>query len=221
MVRQDAQQLGRRERRVQEEADRLAPAKRTQPLSERDQVIVVHPHQIARVQHRPQRAREGLVDPQIARQVAPGEADQRRPVMEQRPQHPVGVADVVFVPVAPRQVERRPGDVAGGDAGRRCARLLGERAAEAKPDAPSRLQRGAQRHRQPALAGLAGVHRPDAVRHDHQTASGGGRRRDVRGGRRRGGLQPEAGGQPGIAAAQVLRVLLSDQMSDLVPATSG
>ena len=113
MVRQDAQHLGCRKRRVQEKADRLPAIQLAQRFAERDQMIVVHPDEIVGLQHRRQRPREHPVDAQIAREIAAREADQRRSVMKQRPQHAIGIADVVFVVVMPRQIDDSGGDIAG------------------------------------------------------------------------------------------------------------
>ena len=49
MVRQHAQQLGRRERRVQEKPERLILVEPTQFTAERDHMIVVDPDQILRL----------------------------------------------------------------------------------------------------------------------------------------------------------------------------
>ena len=100
MVGQQAHQLGRRKRRMEKKPDRLPAIELAQRRAERDQVIIVHPDEVARQQHRRQGAGEGAVDPEIAGEVAPRIADQRRPVVEWRPQHAVGVADVVFVIIA-------------------------------------------------------------------------------------------------------------------------
>ena len=184
MVRQQAHQLGRRKRRMQEKPDRLPAIELAQCGAERDQVIVVDPDEIVRPQHRRQGAGEGAVDPQIAGEAAPRIADQRRPVMKQRPQHPVGVADVVFVVIAPRQIERRGGDRPVADQLGRLARPLADRAAEAEPQPAGALQCGADRDREAALARLVMADRTDPVRHDDEPARGGGRRNP--GARRRG-----------------------------------
>ena len=129
-----------------------APTEPPQRLAERDQVIIVHPDQIGRPQHRPQGAREGLVDPRIAGEVAARKPDQRRPVVKQRPQHAIGVADVIFLVIAPRQVERGGGDLAGRHQLRLAARPLGDVAAEPEPHPAGLLERGADA-RPPARRG--------------------------------------------------------------------
>ena len=98
---------------MQKKPDRLRDLQPPQLVGERDQMIIVHPDEIVgRAASAPRPARIA-VDAQISGEVAPRKADQRRPIMKQRPQHAVGVADVVFLEIASRQVERRGGDVAG------------------------------------------------------------------------------------------------------------
>jgi hypothetical protein len=155
---------------VQEEPDRLPAIELAQGLTERDQMVVVHPDEILGQQHRRQSLGEIAVDPHVAGKVAPRKPDQRRPVMKQRPQHAIGVADVVFVVIAPRQIEEGGGDIAVGRQLWRAARPLADRTAVAEPDPAVALQRGAQSRRQPALARLVAPDRSDPVGDDNQAA---------------------------------------------------
>ena len=82
VVGQQPHQLGRREGGVQEKPDRLPATELPQTFGEWDQVIIMHPHQIAGLQHRRQRPREAAVDPHIPGKIAPRIADQRGSVME-------------------------------------------------------------------------------------------------------------------------------------------
>ena len=174
VIGQDPHQLGGRERGVQKEPERLTATLPAQRLAERDQMVIVHPDQIARGQHRQQGARERVVDPQVPGQSPARELDQRRPVVKQRPQHPVGVADVILLEIPGRQIERGENNVAGGRHGGCVARPLADRPAEPEPDAAGALQRGAQRHRQPTLGDLRRIDCPDPVGNDDQAAIGRG-----------------------------------------------
>ena len=91
------QDQGRRQRDVQEETDPVGAAQRAQFSGERDQVIVVHPQNVVFLQQRQQLASEQLVDAPVARDVAGVEVGEVEPVMEDRPEHAVGVARVVGV----------------------------------------------------------------------------------------------------------------------------
>ena len=82
VVRQHAQQFGGRERRVQEEADRLRRIQPAQFLAERDQMVVMDPDEILRRQHRRQSARKHPIDAQIAGEIAPRKLNQRAAKMK-------------------------------------------------------------------------------------------------------------------------------------------
>ena len=130
----------------------------------------MHPDNIFGQQHRRQGAGKAAVDAEITGESAPRKPDQRRPVVEQRPQHPVGVADVIFVEVAPRQIDDRRGDVAVDGQFWRFARALADRTAIPEPEAAGALQRSPQRDRQPALGRLVAADRAHSVRDDDQSA---------------------------------------------------
>ncbi len=62
--------------------------------------------------------------------------------MEQRPEHAVGVADIIFVKILPREIDGRKGQLpVGGDIGLGMYRFL-NLAAPTEPDAAALLQRG-------------------------------------------------------------------------------
>ena len=105
MVRQHAQQFGGRKRGMQEKADGLAVVQAAQFAAERDQVIVVDPDQVLAGQHRRQRTGKASIYPQIAGKITPRIFDQRAAKVEQRPQHAIGKAKVVFLKIAARQIE--------------------------------------------------------------------------------------------------------------------
>ena len=67
VVRQRGEQVRRRHRHVQEEADAAADAEFAQPLRERDQVVVVHPDDVVLAQQRRELLGEQRIDAAIAR----------------------------------------------------------------------------------------------------------------------------------------------------------
>ena len=76
----------------------LRDAALAQRLGERHQMIVVHPDRLVMAAGNSCNwSANMLVDAQIARQVAAGEFRQIEPVMQDRPQHPVGEAVVIFL----------------------------------------------------------------------------------------------------------------------------
>ena len=136
--------LPRRHRDVQEEADRVLDAELAQLHPQRDHVIVVHPDRVVGLQQRMQRAREAPVDLEIALVVAGFELRQIEAGVEYRPQHVVGVAEIVFLVLATAERQRgdrhRSGldDVGGGAL---LLASLADLAAPAEPQAVARAQR--------------------------------------------------------------------------------
>ena len=92
---------------MQEESDGLGPVQLAQLFGKRDQMIVVNPDDILWQQHRSQGARKHPVDAQIAGEITSRELDERAAAMEQRPEHAVGVPDIVFVEILPREIDGR------------------------------------------------------------------------------------------------------------------
>ena len=169
VLRDRRQQQRRRQRDVQEEAHALPAAQRTQFGRQRDQVVVVDPHQVVGRQQRRQPLREQAVDAAVAVDVAAVEVGQVEPVVEHRPQHAVGVAQVVRVVVGLRQVHRGQRHVARPLLLQRAFAPVAAAhgaAAPAEPQAPGGRQGGAQCHGQAARSGLARI--GDAVGNHHQ-----------------------------------------------------
>ena len=104
VVGQRRQNLGWRERNVQEEADAIGMAAPPQRGGDRDQVVVVNPDQIVLVDHLFQFGGEVLVDAEIAAQIAAREFREIKPVMQDRPQHAIGEAVVIFLIVVVREI---------------------------------------------------------------------------------------------------------------------
>jgi hypothetical protein len=161
--RQGREDLGRREGRVQEEAHALPQAELAQLLRERDQVEVVHPDEVVRLQEPRQSRGEARVDVPVDVELRPLEAHQVDAEVQQRPQAVVAEAVVVAVVLVLREVERRAGD-AGGLLGLQ-ARLVRARqaAAPAEPQ-PAALPQRIDEPDGEAARGRRAAHRPDAVR---------------------------------------------------------
>ena len=92
---------------MQEEADRLGPVQLAQFFGERDQMIIVNPDEVLRQQHRRQGPRKHPVHTQVTGEITSRELDKRAAKMEQRPEHAVGVPDIVFVEILPREIDGR------------------------------------------------------------------------------------------------------------------
>jgi len=163
----------RRQRDVQEKADALRAAQRAQLGRQRDQVVVVHPDHVIGLEQRQQLAREHLVHAPVALDVAGVEVGQVQAVVEDRPEHAVGIADVEGVVILPGQVHRHQLDRSGLVRVQRRAfggRAFDQLAAPAEPEAAAVVQDLAQRHRQAAGRGLARI--GHAVGDDDEAAHG-------------------------------------------------
>jgi hypothetical protein len=88
-----------RERNMQEKSDPVGDPEFAQLRAQRDEVIVVHPDDVVRTQQRKQRFGEIGVDALVASERGPAELDQAKPVMAERPERAVGVADIIRVVV--------------------------------------------------------------------------------------------------------------------------
>src|SRR3546814_8483073 len=89
------------------EADPVAKAVRAQSLAQRQEMIILHPNQIVRLDQRDQAVRELLVDAFIAAAeliLILGKVDA---IMEERPERAVGIAVVIFLDVLRLEVDRR------------------------------------------------------------------------------------------------------------------
>jgi hypothetical protein len=138
--RHGAQHLGHGKRNMQEKADGVGHTQIAQAASERQQVIVVHPDDVVRANHRDEASRKRFVDAQIPRVVLALEVREIVPVVERRPQRGIGKAAVILVIVAPRESHGRVCDVALLlDDGLR--RFADDLAAPAEPDAARFLER--------------------------------------------------------------------------------
>src|SRR5690606_30723491 len=107
---------------------------------QREEMIVVHPDDVVWPQNLVQFIGEMLVDAQIAAEVTAREFRKIEPVMQDRPQHAVGEAVVIFVVIFLRQIGDDIGNLVGLD-GLGLQALVGNASAPAEPDAWMFLQR--------------------------------------------------------------------------------
>ncbi len=153
MVGQCRQNVRRRKRDVQEEADPVAVTAIAQHFGERDQMVVVHPDDIVVAQDVVQLSRELRVDAPIAAEIAARKLREIEPIMQDRPQHAIGKAAVIFLIVRIDQVRHDVGDTAAFDGLGHDIVFVGNLPAPAEPDARTALQQRAHGDRQ--AAGLA------------------------------------------------------------------
>jgi hypothetical protein len=123
----------RRKRNVQEKAHRAMEAALAQHAAERDQMIVVRPHRVVRLQHGAEGIGEAAIDRQVALVILAAEAHQADPEMQQRPQRAVGEADIEAAIVLRGEVDRGVGHTARLDQRRLRRRFRGETSAPAEP----------------------------------------------------------------------------------------
>ena len=107
-------------------------------------MIVVHPDHVVGLEKGLQTVGEHLVDAEIARHLAAGELHEVEPVMQDRPQHPIGEAVVVLLEVAPRDVGGDVGDARMLELANLLLALGHGAAAPAEPDALVALEERAQ-----------------------------------------------------------------------------
>ena len=167
-LRRRAQHIRRGERNMQEKPDRIAHPLGPQRRGQRDQVIVMHPHQVARLDQQRQLPRQPLIHRAIHPRVPPIEPHPLRHRVQQRPQHPVGEVVVVAIMLLAGEVHgriiHRPRTL---DPRLRTRRLGRNRPRPAEPQPAALLHQPIQRHRQsPGL--LTGRRQRHAVRHDDE-----------------------------------------------------
>ena len=208
VLRQRGEDLGRRERDVQEEAHPPFPARGAQLGAHQQEVVVVHPDDVVGTGELREQPGEAAVDRLVGGELGLVEVREVGAVVEHRPERAVGVAEVVAVVLGLREVGEREVDVVLGEQPDPAGLALEHLARPAEPDAAAALgQRVGERHRQ--AAGARGAGRGDAVRGDDQSSRHGRERTP-----RAPGWQPReraggAGGSlrpaPGRAAAAAPR----------------
>ncbi len=112
VARQRAQHVETGEGHVEEEADRLLDAGAAQLLRQRNQMVVMHPDEVVRLQQREQLACEQRVDATVRLVGITIVAEEAEQVVEQRPQRAVAEVVVVAVEIGLVEVDGGEGDVA-------------------------------------------------------------------------------------------------------------
>ena len=174
VLRQRGEDLGRRERDVQEEAHPPFPARGAQLGAHQQEVVVVHPDDVVGTGELRQQPGEAAVDRLVGGELGLVEVREVDAVVEHRPERAVGVAEVVAVVLGLGQVGEREVDVVLGEEPDPAGLALERLARPAEPDAAALGQRVGQRHRQ--TAGARGAGRGDAVRGDDQSSRHGEQR---------------------------------------------
>ena len=112
MHRHGEEHIGRRPGDVQEEADLVLEAHLAQFGGQRDQMVVVDPDDVVRLDQRRQPVGEEAVDAEIAGHFLAAIFGKIQPVMADRPENTVGKAVVIFLDVGIGQIRQRVGDLA-------------------------------------------------------------------------------------------------------------
>jgi len=87
--------LPRREWNVQIEADGIVDAAPPQFGGERDEMVVVHPYHVVGAQQRAQQRGHPPIDVEVVLKEAGFELRQIEPIVKHRPQHRIGIAEIV------------------------------------------------------------------------------------------------------------------------------
>ena len=160
----------RRERDMQEEADAGFDAAAAQLGGERDQVIVVDPDQVRRRDHLRQVVGDHGVDAPVALDEGRLVVEQAEAIVERRPQHLVGISEivgVVFVAAERNGRDRRA--IVLDDVRRPVGVVLDDIAVPSEPEAAGLLEHRADGDGEPAGLG-AGFKIGHAVRNDDEPA---------------------------------------------------
>ena len=112
MVGQRGENLGRRKWNMQEEADPVAVTAVAQHFCQRDEMIVVHPDDVVGLQQAVQLVGKMCVDAPIAAEIAARKLREVEAVVQDRPQHPIGEAVVIFLIVGVDEVGHDVGHAA-------------------------------------------------------------------------------------------------------------
>src|SRR5262249_25855857 len=138
--------------------DSVGMAAPPQGIRDRDQVIVVNPDQVIFLEDLFEFGGEMIVDPEIATEVAARKLRQVQPVMENRPQHPIGEAVIILLIIMFRQVGDNVLDVLVFEGSRPQLVLGANLSAPPDPNSAVVLQCRPQCHFEPAgaLGAIAG-----------------------------------------------------------------
>jgi len=149
MHRQGPQHLERRQRRMQEEAERLRQSGLPEAGAERNQVEIVNPDDVVGVEQRRKLACEVVVDAEVGVELWPLEFEEPRPIVEEGPKRVVAEAVVVLLEPCLVQVDRRVGDAAALTYFRVVRLAVRELAVPAEPDPAAFLECAEHSDREP------------------------------------------------------------------------
>ncbi len=140
---------------MQEEADAVGDTEIAQFGRQRNEMIVVDPDHIIRLDHRQKMICKQAIDPEISGHVLARVIDQIQTIVTKRPEHAVGEACIIFINILLVEIEQR---VANGShiADRQFLHLaIGKGlAGPPEPYASAFAERGLQCHRQPTRRAL-------------------------------------------------------------------
>ena len=166
VTRQGDHDFRRRKRRVQEKADAIVDAELAQCASERDEMIILYPNQIIRLDQRREHGSEAAVDREISLRGVAAIFDQPQPEMEERPKRGIRIAGVIEFVLGRRESCQCIGDIAAREGTRLGRHRLLDLAAPSEPQAAIRLQRLAYRNGESAGTSLTPSGKRHTIRYD-------------------------------------------------------
>jgi hypothetical protein len=157
---------------VQEEADPVGHTLTAQLGGQRDEMIVVDPDQVVRLDERQEAACKEAVHAEVTGHLAPAIFGKVQPVVADRPEHPVCKALVVFLDIAFREVGEGVFDIALLLHLQRPDRIVrAGSAGPAEPEPAARFECRLKGDRQPSgRGGAALVGNGNAVGNDDETS---------------------------------------------------
>src|SRR5262249_23649023 len=129
-----------------------------------------HPDNVVRPHETVQDVRELVIDAQIAIHVAVRKLNEIEPIVQDRPQHPVGETVVVFLEIRAVQIRSNVSHAAAFDGMNVFVAALSKLTAPAEPDAAVALDERAHHHLETAGPRLAFAGQADTVGHDNHPA---------------------------------------------------
>jgi len=154
---------------VQEESHRLLRAGLAQLLAQGNQVIVVHPDEIVRLEEDSELTREALIGELVGVVLLVGIVEGVEKVVEHRPEDGVAEAEIVILVLAWRQLDGRVGDVVAADDIRGPGGAFHDLAIPAEPQAPARLHGRKQPDRKAARHSAA-ARNGNSIGYGYETA---------------------------------------------------
>src|SRR5215813_907219 len=104
MLGQRRQDLGWRKRNMQEKSDPAGAPSPPQGVRDGNQVIVMDPDEIVVLNNFFELCRKMIIDPKISTEIPQRKLGEVQPIMQNRPQHTISEAIVIFLVVVLRQI---------------------------------------------------------------------------------------------------------------------